>query len=541
MKHKVLSSAASFLALLPLAASAATVTWTGGGDGSSWDDAANWDAAAVPGVGDTAAFSASATVNTSDASTISAYDISVAAGATVVVGAKADLPYDVTWTVGDGAELRFSAAVSGSGGIVKDGAGEVRFNASSNRSGGLDLREGVFTVTDQKQLSGTITVGDGIHEATLQVVWTRSWNFTLFTSNPTIVIRNHGVFDFETYGAGEGDRSLNANAITVEEGGILKLGRFKFNMPAKGENVICFGTVTSFPTQGGGFQINASTIVIPDTLDHAPTFEASIYPQFKYDNGSIYGVLSVPDLPNVPVDLNLPRPIKRAWDGRDGIDKRGNGTVRFSSSANNYGGSGNNQGMTRIYAGTILVDNESGSGTGYSTVNVLSGATLGGTGFIGGFAENWTGSGTAAYAANAYVTATGAAGTSAVIAPGTINDDTGAHVCGTLTVGSTDQASSVTFGNYSTLRVSLAAPNLCDCLRVYGTIDVGATETALEISVPENIAAMEPGDYVIASATEGITGAFASRSVSSDGVVVKITENEIVVNVPRPETIVLIR
>jgi hypothetical protein len=42
--------------LLAHSAQAATVTWTGGGDGSSWDCATNWSTGSVPGSGDEAFF-----------------------------------------------------------------------------------------------------------------------------------------------------------------------------------------------------------------------------------------------------------------------------------------------------------------------------------------------------------------------------------------------------------------------------------------------------------------------------------------------------
>lgn len=63
--------------------------------------------------------------------------------------------------------------------------------------------------------------------------------------------------------------------------------------------------------------------------------------------------------------------------GTGNVTKTGSGTLTFTS-ANTYSGG------TTISAGTLLVNNTSGSGTGTGTVTVQSGASLGGTGSIAG-------------------------------------------------------------------------------------------------------------------------------------------------------------
>jgi autotransporter-associated beta strand protein len=63
--------------------------------------------------------------------------------------------------------------------------------------------------------------------------------------------------------------------------------------------------------------------------------------------------------------------------GTGTVTKTGSGTLTFTS-ANTYSGS------TTVAAGTLLVNNTSGSGTGTGTVTVQSGASLGGTGSIAG-------------------------------------------------------------------------------------------------------------------------------------------------------------
>ena len=62
---------ASLLAFTLTSSLAATITWTGGGDGTSWSDSHNWDSNAVPGTADDAVISgASGTVNVNSTVTI---------------------------------------------------------------------------------------------------------------------------------------------------------------------------------------------------------------------------------------------------------------------------------------------------------------------------------------------------------------------------------------------------------------------------------------------------------------------------------------
>ncbi len=69
--------------------------------------------------------------------------------------------------------------------------------------------------------------------------------------------------------------------------------------------------------------------------------------------------------------------LQGAVSGTGSLTKIGLGTLTLSG-ANTYGGG------TNVNAGTLLVNNASGSGTGNGAVVINSGATLGGTGAIGG-------------------------------------------------------------------------------------------------------------------------------------------------------------
>lgn len=88
----------ALVVLLALPASAALITWNGGGQTTNWSEAANWTGNVVPGAGDVATFDGTSTKNaTIDVSVnVAGIDIRLgytgtitkAAGVTVTVGAS---------------------------------------------------------------------------------------------------------------------------------------------------------------------------------------------------------------------------------------------------------------------------------------------------------------------------------------------------------------------------------------------------------------------------------------------------------------------
>lgn len=99
-------------------ASAATVTWTGGGDGSSWSDAANWDTDSVPVGGDSIQIPAGLSSYPTIDSAVTVDDITIESGASVTIGASGILEMNVSSAttipeliVEDGGTLKNSGAV----------------------------------------------------------------------------------------------------------------------------------------------------------------------------------------------------------------------------------------------------------------------------------------------------------------------------------------------------------------------------------------------------------------------------------------------
>ena len=143
------------------------------------------------------------------------------------------------------------------------------------------------------------------------------------------------------------------------------------------------------------------------------------------------------------------------------ITKSGGGVVELTN-ANTYNGT------TIVEAGTLLVNNTSGSGTGSGNVTVLSGGTLGGNGSFSGALSVQSGG---------------------IVAPGAST--------GNLTVNN----SATIAGSYACELDGAGS----DLLVVNGDLDLtGASLSVSELSTPTG------GPYLIATYTGELTGTFAS-------------------------------
>jgi|LSQX01.1.fsa_nt_gb hypothetical protein len=126
----------------------------------------------------------------------------------------------------------------------------------------------------------------------------------------------------------------------------------------------------------------------------------------------------------------------------------------------------------------------------------------------------------------------------AVLAPGSIDEITGGHIFGTLTVGSQLQTNNVTFGNNSKLRIMLDAKGNHDRLTVYGVLSLDTPNDYLEIIVPEDA---KPSTYVLVSASGGITGTFDNIEMPVSGVSLDYTDDTVELTVHSPGTVIIIQ
>lgn len=519
------------------------ISWTGAGDGSSWTDPANWSGSVVPVEIDTALFGegVAADLTVSVDASVRAQKILVTTSHAVRLGAAADpgiTAMDVKTETGAGRFI-YVANLSLSEGCVIDAAEGTEVSVSQMPSSGNLVKRGAgkltFLVEDGKRTGGTTTVEAGRLEfggaknllgATLIVggfgedavaysTFDNAWNYSPFSSQTAVIeIRDRGLFDLSR--TQQSPTFQTFSKIAVAKGGVLNLGHTKINVAGGGDGYILEGTVlgesVSDLMMQGGRLIVPATIAEPVVLSGGYRMRVA--------------TLDVADNPDIPVELTIKGRLEsNNWplSDKDGIIKDGQGVLRLGSVASTFGGNSSSEGTTVINAGTLLADNKSGSATGKSFVWVKAGGTLGGCGTVGGLADS----------PNAKISAGGSGAASAVIRPGTIDDETGLHVPATLTVGSSEQPSKVLFNDYSELKIGVGEKRVADSLAVFGPVTIG-TNTKLTIG-PENVAVddVRGGTFTILSASDGITGDFAEvvvpkktwkvNKVVEDGVIKALT------------------
>ena len=206
------------------------------------------------------------------------------------------------------------------------------------------------------------------------------------------------------------------------------------------------------------------------------------------------------------------------------LTKAGAGVMSITGTGNSYSGG------TALSAGTLLVNNTVNSGSGFGsgiglgTITVAAGATLGGSGFIGGISASYT---------NANVVLSNGASTNsmATIWPGTVNATNGdQHVIGTLSVGSDAQTNNVTFGSYGRLMIAFDAAGNHDMLVVKGSLNLTSTTDRIEFSIPPG--GINGGAYTVATA-DVINGVFnATNGVPNSKYRVETTATTIQLVVP---------
>lgn len=201
----------------------ATITWTGAGDGTSWNDAANWDSdPSLPGVSDDVVINlaGSNTIITPANITINSFDLS---GDNTLILSR-NLTTAASSTIGADATLRWEAGVIGGGGVITNS--------------GLIARIGIATTT--LQTPGSAIVNDG----TIAIEDTGNINV-----NSGASIINNSIVEIKN-GGGSFDTATGNSSFINSASGILR------KTTTADQNIFDL----SFDNQGGTIDVQMGSI-----------------------------------------------------------------------------------------------------------------------------------------------------------------------------------------------------------------------------------------------------------------------------------------
>jgi autotransporter-associated beta strand protein len=277
---------------------AAVVTWTGGGTSNNWSDAANWGGTA-PAAGDDLVFAGTTAVVTNNdvvGATYSRITFSAGAG-NFVLGGNAltlsggttalrsdatsgtmtiDLPLTFSTTaptittaaggalvfsqavangglavsVVAGGPVTFSALLSGTGGVIKSGAGTLTFNglsgtAGSNYTGNTLVDAGTIAYTGTVALSGQFLFGSTVGVTTVGTLNLSAGSLTL--TGAVTARTNSASYNQITVGAGQ--------SLTTAGG--LTLG-YSATVATNIISRLAVSGAGSFTVSGGSVQVGVS-------------------------------------------------------------------------------------------------------------------------------------------------------------------------------------------------------------------------------------------------------------------------------------------
>jgi autotransporter-associated beta strand protein len=444
-----IGSGLSLVLLLPDLAQAGSATWELNPTSGDWNTAANWTPMTVPnGSADTATFGLSNTTNVSISANTEVNGITFTSAATN--------PYTIT------VSPDVTLTVSGAGITNNSGTGQFFETAANQTKGGTIIFANSATAGTtgiNSNEGGSVVFADNSTAANAGIS-ANDGGSVVFTDNSTAgsagISCNQGFATFtDNSTAGSAGISVDGllkflNNSSADHAFIVPLTAAGFvsfgDNATAGNATFSYGDLTgvefrgsssagaaTFSNSGGDLfffddsQGGTAQIQIRD-LGHGPGFlDISQHNPGSVTVGSIEGngtvLLGANNL--IVGSNNLSTVMTGGLFGAAGISgtgsliKVGTGTLEFAAGDPLSLENGNNDytGGTIVTAGTLLVNNISGSGTGTGAVQV-TGGTLGGTGTIAGTVTVGTGTG-----AGAFISPGASPGTLTIQSSLTLNSD----------------------------------------------------------------------------------------------------------------------
>jgi autotransporter-associated beta strand protein len=369
--------------------------------------------------------------------------------------------------------LTLNNAITGSGALIKTGAGRIDCAVGSSHTGGIIIRGGTMRlVSDSGFGSGIVTLNGTTNSATFLFGSDgQTLNNTISVSGTNNFIRLAGNDTVENL-IGDGTLNIVTNSGTTFTmagnmngfSGILRataIGNVRFN-PSTGSGNALFDMGNNsvlLNNRNGGLTIQLGAL--------------SGGANVALQGASSANSLTTYVIGGRDMDTTFAGRISEVIPARTAaITKVGTGTFTLSGNNNTH------TGATSVDGGTLLVCNTNGAGTGTNSVTVNDGGALGGTGFIFG--------------------------------PVIVNSG-GALAPGSNTVGTLTVRSNLTINAGAMLNYELGTSNASDRVLVGGPLTLNGT---LNITAKAGFGA---GTYVLMNYSNTLSGPLPAVGIKPAG------------------------
>lgn len=263
-------------------------------------------------------------------------------------------------TTGDGnganGDLTLAAALSGSGALTKTGAGSLILTAASNAyTGSLIIDGGLVRLNNNLRAVTDITVNPG---------------GVLETNSVNVFVSGHGTTLADTQAI-----TVNGGTWVMAAGHDARIGNVNLS---NGATWTSNRGLAGYDALLANVVSGAATVRVSNTVGNTTPSVMNGTGGLHLQGVQNFNVADVTGTEDADLIVNMILAAQGTIGGPvGGVRKIGAGTMTLTA-ANTYNGG------TSVEAGSYIVNNTTGSGTGTGNVTVESGATLGGTGSISG-------------------------------------------------------------------------------------------------------------------------------------------------------------